>query len=96
MLANYRKVFTGDECRRTDICSQQLFSTTFELQAYAIEIQRYPLTPVVEARVRTFRSLANEEVAILTDLNGTVREPYTQLSEATPGSGMYTLRLQGR
>ena len=98
MLANYRTVLEGDECQRTAICSQQLFSSTFELQVYFIEIQRFLDTKVVvEARVRTFRSLSSDEVAILAtydDASG-VEEPYTQLFEATPESGMFTMELQG-
>jgi hypothetical protein len=99
MLDNYRTALGGDECRRTSICSQQLFSSSFELQVYFIEIQRFlDRNVVMEARVRTFRSLANDEVAILSTDESKVsgeHEPYEQLFEATPGSGMFALELQG-
>jgi hypothetical protein len=97
MLSNYRAFWDGDECQRTAVCSQQLFNAGFELQVYVIEIQRFlDQNIAVEARVRTFRSLANDEVAILaTDDGGISETPYEQLSEATPGSGMFTLELQG-
>jgi hypothetical protein len=94
MFANYNKIFAGDQCQRTAVCSQQLFNTSFELQVYIIEIEQFQVKPLVEARIRTFRSLTHNEGAIMTEVNQS-NSSYEQLSEATPGSGMFTLELQG-